>query len=514
VGISNIGRVDLWTLLPESHLYRIRGSPGALEPQIAKEGTMKEHLKFYIGGRWVEPLGTKTIDVVNPATEQVVGRVSLGTAEDVDKAVAAARKAFETYSQTTQQERIALIERIQGCYQERLGELAETVTLEMGAPKWLATAAQAPVGLAHIAQVLEVLKKFEFQEQRGTTRIVKEPVGVCGFITPWNWPINQVMCKVMPALAAGCTMVLKPSEITPLNAIILAEIFDKAGVPAGVFNLVNGDGPTVGAAIASHPGIDMVSFTGSTRAGIQVAKNAADTVKRVTQELGGKSANIILEDADLAKAVSRGVQACFQNSGQSCNAPTRMFVPAAKHAEALKVAKAAAEKVVPGDPASDAMVLGPVASKMQFDKIQGLIDKGIQEGAELVCGGPGRPQGLEKGYFVKPTVFGNVRNNMTVAREEIFGPVLCILPYQSEEEAVAMANDTPYGLSGYVQSGDVQHAVKVATRLRTGNVHINGAGPDFAAPFGGYKQSGNGREWGAEGFEEFLETKAVLGTAA
>ena len=353
---------------------------------------MKEHLKFYIGGRWVEPLGTKTIDVVNPATEQVVGRVSLGTAEDVDKAVAAARKAFETYSQTTQQERIALIERIQGCYQERLGELAETVTLEMGAPKWLATAAQAPVGLAHIAQVLEILKKFEFQEQRGTTRIVKEPVGVCGFITPWNWPINQVMCKVMPALAAGCTMVLKPSEITPLNAIILAEIFDKAGVPAGVFNLVNGDGPTVGAAIASHPGIDMVSFTGSTRAGIQVAKNAADTVKRVTQELGGKSANIILEDADLAKAVSRGVQACFQNSGQSCNAPTRMFVPAAKHAEALKVAKAAAEKVVPGDPASDAMVLGPVASKMQFDKIQGLIDKGIQEGAELVCGGPGRPQ--------------------------------------------------------------------------------------------------------------------------
>ena len=319
---------------------------------------------------------------------------------------------------------------------------------------------------------------------------------MCGFITPWNWPINQVMCKVMPALAAGCTMVLKPSEITPLNAMILAEIFDKAGVPAGVFNLVNGDGPTVGAAIASHPGVDMVSFTGSTRAGVQVAKNAADTVKRVTQELGGKSANIILEDADIAKAVSRGVQACFQNSGQSCNAPTRMFVPAAKHAEALKVAKQAAEKVVPGDPASDAMVLGPVASKMQFDKIQGLIGKGVEEGAELVCGGPGRPQGLEKGYFVKPTVFGNVRNNMTIAREEIFGPVLCILPYQSEEEAVAMANDTPYGLSGYVQSGDVQHAVKVAARLRTGNVHINGAGPDFAAPFGGYKQSGNGREWG------------------
>ncbi|MGH7823182.1 MAG: aldehyde dehydrogenase family protein [Candidatus Binatia bacterium] len=474
---------------------------------------MREQPKFYIDGRWVEPVGKKTIDVVNPATEEVIGRVALGTAEDVDRAVAAARKAFATYSLTTKEERIALIEKIMACYQERLGDLAETVSLEMGAPKWLATAAQAPVGLAHIGQALQVLKGFEFEERRGTTKILKEPVGVCGFITPWNWPINQIMCKVMPALAAGCTMVLKPSEVTPLNAVILAEVFDKAGVPAGVFNLVNGDGPTVGTAIASHPGIDMVSFTGSTRAGIQVAKNAADSVKRVTQELGGKSANIVLEDADLARAVAGGVQACFTNSGQSCNAPTRMFVPASKHAEALNIARQAAESIKPGDPRSDGMVLGPVASKMQFEKIQGLIRKGIEEGADLVAGGPGKPEGLDKGYFVKPTVFGNVRNNMTIAREEIFGPVLCILPYQTEEEAIAMANDTPYGLSGYVQSGDLERAEKVAARLRTGNVHLNGAGPDFAAPFGGYKQSGNGREWGAEGFEEFLEVKAVLGAA-
>ncbi|MGH7896699.1 MAG: aldehyde dehydrogenase family protein [Candidatus Binatia bacterium] len=461
----------------------------------------------------MEPLGKKTIDVVNPATEEVVGRVSLGTREDVDRAVAAARKAFPTWSRTTKEERVALLEEIMACYQERIGDLAETVSLEMGAPKWLANAAQAPVGMAHIAQTLAVLGSFEFEEQKGTTKIVKEPIGVCGFITPWNWPINQIMCKVMPALAAGCTMVLKPSEVTPLNAIILAEIFHKAGVPAGVFNLVNGDGPTVGTAIASHPDVDMVSFTGSTRAGVQVAKNAADSVKRVTQELGGKSANIVLEDADLAKAVAGGVQACFLNSGQSCNAPTRMFVPAAKHAEALAIAKQAAEKVVVGDPASDGMVLGPVASKAQFDKIQGLIQKGVAEGAEVVAGGPGKPEGFEKGYFVKPTVFGNVRNNMTIAREEIFGPVLCILPYQTEEEAITLANDTPYGLSGYVQSGDPKRALAVASRLRTGNVHINGAGPDFAAPFGGYKQSGNGREWGSEGFEEFLEVKAVLGVS-
>ena len=475
---------------------------------------MKEHLKFYIDGKWVEPQGKKTIDVVNPATEEVVGRVTLGTAEDVDRAVAAAKKAFPKWSQSTREERIALLERILGLYQERIGEIAETISSEMGAPMWLANAAQAPAGMAHIAQTLEVLRSYPFEEKKGGSTVVKEPVGVCGFITPWNWPVNQIMCKVMPALAAGCTMVLKPSEMTPLNAIVLTEIFDKAGVPAGVFNLVNGDGPTVGAAISQHPDVDMVSFTGSTRAGVAVAKAAADTVKRVTQELGGKSPNIVLEDADLQKAVAGGVQGCFLNSGQSCNAPTRMFVPASKHAEALKIAKQVAESVVVGDPKSDGMVMGPVAHKMQFEKVQALIQKGIDEGAELVAGGVGRPAGVEKGYFVKPTIFGNVRNNMTIAREEVFGPVLCILPYQDEEEAIALANDTPYGLCGYVQSSDPEHARKVAARIRAGQILVNGANPDFAAPFGGYKQSGNGREWGAEGFEEFLEVKAVTGAAA
>lgn len=475
---------------------------------------MKECLKFYIDGQWVDPLEAKTCDVINPATEKPIGRVSLGSAGDVDRAVAAARAAFESYSQTSKEERVAMLEKIMECYQERMGELAETISSEMGAPMWLATAAQAPAGFAHIAQTLEVLRAYEFEETKGTTKYMKEPAGVCGFITPWNWPVNQIMCKVMPALAAGCTIVLKPSEVTPLNAIILAEIFDKAGVPAGVFNLVNGDGPTVGAAISAHPDIDMVSFTGSTRAGVQVAKSAADSVKRVTQELGGKSANIILDDADLAAAVTAGIQSCFTNSGQSCNAPTRMFVPAAKHAEALEIAKQACAAVTPGDPSSSDMVMGPVSSKVQYDRVQGYIKKGIEEGAELVCGGPGKPEGLETGYFVKPTVFGNVRNNMTIAREEVFGPVLAILPYQDEEEAVRLANETEYGLSGYVQSGDVEHATRVASRLRTGNVHINGAGPDFAAPFGGYKKSGNGREWGSEGFEEFLEIKAVMGAAA
>jgi aldehyde dehydrogenase (NAD+) len=474
---------------------------------------MKECLDFYIDGAWVKPVQPKTMDVINPATEEPIGRISLGSAADVDKAVAAARKAFETFSQTSPAERIALLERIIAGYQARLGDLAETISLEMGAPSWLASAAQAPAGLAHLMQTLEVLKSYEFVENRGTTRLLREPVGVCGFITPWNWPINQVVCKVAPALAAGCTMVLKPSEVAPLNAIIFAEILHAAGVPAGVFNLVNGDGPTVGAAIASHPGIDMVSFTGSTRAGTQVAKNAADTVKRVAQELGGKSANIILDDADLKRAVEGGVRSCFTNSGQSCNAPTRMLVPRAKHAEAVAIAKAAAESVKVGDPKAEGTTIGPVVSEAQFNKIQGLIEKGIKEGAELVTGGPKRPDALKRGYYVRPTVFANVRNDMTVAREEIFGPVLCILPYDTEEDAVRIANDTPYGLSGYVSSGDPSRAMRVAARLRTGNVHLNGAGPDFGAPFGGYKQSGNGREWGAFGFEEFLEVKAVMGCA-
>jgi aldehyde dehydrogenase (NAD+) len=326
--------------------------------------------------------------------------------------------------------------------------------------------------------------------------------------------VNQITCKVAPALAAGCTMVLKPSEIAPLSGIVVAEILDEAGVPAGVFNLVNGDGPTVGAAIAAHPGIDMVSFTGSTRAGVQVAKAAADTVKRVAQELGGKSANVILDDADLKRAVTGGVRSCFTNSGQSCNAPTRMLVPRARHAEAVAIAKAVAESVTVGDPRTEGTTIGPVVSQAQFDKIQRLIETGIKEGAELVTGGPGRPAGMAHGYYVRPTVFANVRNDMTIAREEIFGPVLAILPYDGEEDAIRIANDTPYGLSGYVASGDTEHALRVAARLRAGNVHLNGAGPDFAAPFGGYKQSGNGREWGEFGFEEFLEVKAVMGCTA
>ena len=475
---------------------------------------MKECLQFYINGKWVDPVQPKTMDVINPATEEVVGRISLGSAADVDKAVAAARTAFETFGHSSREERIALLERIIGAYQAHMGEMAETISLEMGAPMWLANAAQAPAALAHLMQALEVLKNYEFVENRGTTRILHEPIGVCGFITPWNWPVNQIACKVAPALAAGCTMVLKPTEIAPLNGVLFAQIMHEAGVPAGVFNLINGDGPTVGAAIAAHPGIDMVSFTGSTRAGTQVAKAAADSVKRVAQELGGKSPNIILEDADFERAVEGGVRTCFTNSGQSCNAPTRMLVPRSRHAEAVAIAKAAAESTKVGDPRTEGTTIGPVVSKAQFDKIQRLIESGIKEGAELVTGGPGRPEGMTRGYYVRPTVFANVRNDMTVAREEIFGPVLCILPYENEDDAVRIANDTVYGLSSYVSSGDPNRALRIASRLRAGNVHLNGAGVDLNAPFGGYKQSGTGREWGEHGFKEFLETKAVLGYAA
>jgi aldehyde dehydrogenase (NAD+) len=472
---------------------------------------VRERLQFYIDGAWVDPAEPRSLDVINPATGEAVGRISLGGAKDVDRAVAAARRAFESYSKTTREERLALLGRIAAEYQKRYEEIAKTITEEMGAPFWLSKAAQAATGLGHLGQVMEVLKSYEFTEERGNSMIVREPVGVCGFITPWNWPVNQIMCKVAPALAAGCTMVLKPSEIAPLNAMILGEIFHAAGVPAGVFNLVNGDGPTVGAALSAHPGIDMMSFTGSTRAGVAVAQAAAPTVKRVTQELGGKSANIILDDADFASAVAGGVRSCMMNSGQSCNAPTRMLVPASRQDEAIQIAAATAAQIKVGDPFAEGVTIGPVASEAQFKKVQGLIEKGIEEGAKLVAGGPGRPEGLARGYYVRPTVFANVRNDMTIAREEIFGPVLSILPYKDEEDAVRIANDTPYGLSGYVSSGSIEHARKVATRLRTGNVHLNGAPPDFGAPFGGYKQSGNGREWGVFGFEEFLETKAVLG---
>lgn len=473
----------------------------------------QEHLQFYIDGQWVPPAVPRTLDVINPSTEEVAARISMGSAADVDAAVAAARRAFDGFSQTTRDERLALLDKVLAVYMRRIDEVAQTISLEMGAPLWLSRAAQATVGAGHLKQTLQVLRDFEFESVRGTTGIVHEPVGVVGMITPWNWPINQIMCKVAPALAAGCTMVLKPSEIAPLNAILVAEILHEAGVPAGVFNLVNGDGPSVGEAMSVHPGIDMMTFTGSTRAGIAVAKASADTVKRVTQELGGKSANIVLDDADIEKAVAQGVNACFTNSGQSCNAPTRMFVPRALHARAVAAAKAAAEGMKVGDALADtgAMHMGPVVSEAQFRKIQGLIEAGIAEGATLVAGGTGRPEGLARGYFVRPTVFADVRNDMTIAREEIFGPVLAILPYDTEEEAIAQANDTPYGLSGYVQSGSLERARRVASRLRTGMVHLNGAGPDFGAPFGGYKQSGTGREWGEHGFKEYLEVKAVMG---
>ncbi|MGB0921138.1 MAG: aldehyde dehydrogenase family protein [Alphaproteobacteria bacterium] len=475
---------------------------------------MIEKLQFYINGAWVDPATPATLDVINPATEEPCAKISVGTSADVDAAVAAAKAAFPAWSRTTKEERLGYMGKIVEAYQARYGEIAQAISMEMGAPISLATAAQAAMGVAHLGTAMEVLKNYEFSEQKGSTMIVREPVGVCGFITPWNWPINQIVCKVAPALAAGCTMVLKPSEVAPINAAIFAEIVHEAGLPAGVFNLVNGDGLAVGEPLSSHPDVDMMSFTGSTRAGVLVAKAAADTVKRVAQELGGKSANIVLEDADLETAVAGGVMQVMNNSGQSCNAPTRMFVPAAKKEEAYAIAAKAAESVTVGDPSEEGRHIGPVVSEVQFNKIQGLIEKGIEEGAKLLAGGPGRPEGMNRGYFVRPTVFGDVTNDMTVSREEIFGPVLSILPYETEEQAIEMANDTVYGLSGYVQSGDIDHARSVAAQLRTGNVHLNGAGPDLNAPFGGYKQSGNGREWGEFGFEDFIEIKAVLGYEA
>ncbi len=474
---------------------------------------MRDYLKFYIDGHWVDPATPKTLDVVNPATEAVAGRISMGSAADVDRAAKAARRAFAGYSQTSVEERVVLLERIVAEYRKRYADMAAAITEEMGAPVALAKNAQAAMGLAHLQTALEVLKTYPFQERRGTTLLAREPIGVCGFITPWNWPVNQIACKVAPALAVGCTMVLKPSEIAPFSAQVWTEILDAAGVPAGVFNLVNGDGPSVGAAIASHPEIDMVSFTGSTRAGIEVARNAAPTVKRVHQELGGKSPNIILEDADFKRAVTAGVRGVMGNSGQSCNAPTRMLVPHSRMDEALAIAREAAEATTVGDPASGAAI-GPVISAAQWDKIQTLIEKGIEEGATLVAGGPGKPEGLEKGYYVKPTVLGHVNNRMTVAREEIFGPVLTILGYGTIDEAVEIGNDTPYGLAAYVSGGDPETTRKVASRLRAGQVNINSAPVDLMAPFGGFKQSGNGREWGDHAFAEFLETKAVLGFGA
>jgi aldehyde dehydrogenase (NAD+) len=475
---------------------------------------MSHNLQFYIDGAWVDPVVPNSFDVIDPSNEDAFAQISLGSKADVDKAVAAAKRAFETFGFTSVEERLDILNRIIEVYKKRSADLALAVSREMGAPRRMALDSQVGVGLAHLQKMAQVLKSFEFRHVKGSSLIVKEPIGVVGLITPWNWPLNQITCKVGPALAAGCTMVLKPSEIAPLDAIIFAEIIDEAGVPKGVFNLVNGDGPGVGQALSSHPDIDMMSFTGSTRAGILVAKAAADTVKRVHQELGGKSANILFPDVDLEKAVAKGVAGCFSNSGQSCNAPTRMFVPRDRHDEAAGYAKTATEKFTVGPADAAGSKLGPVVSQTQFDKIQDLIQAGIDEGATLVAGGPGRPAELNRGYYVRPTVFADVTPDMRIAREEIFGPVLAIMPYDTVEEAIGTANDTVYGLASYIQAKDMNKAREVAARMRTGNVYINYPQWDAGLPFGGYKQSGNGREYAEYGLEDFLEIKGIAGYEA
>jgi aldehyde dehydrogenase (NAD+) len=473
-----------------------------------------DNRQFYIDGAWVDPIEPKELKVINPATEEVAGVISMGSSKDVDRAVMAARRAFDSYSRSTPAERLALLERMLAAYKAHYDEIAQAISIEMGAPITLSKTSQTGIGVGHISAMIDVLKNFKFEEMRGTVRLVQEPVGVCALITPWNWPMNQVAAKVVPALAAGCTMVLKPSEYSPFSAIIWAKIMHEAGVPAGVFNLINGDGNGVGAPLSSHREVDMVSFTGSTRAGSEVARNAAASVKRVHQELGGKSPNVLLDDADFERAVTKSVLHVFQNSGQSCNAPTRMLVPAAKLAEVEAIAKRVTESVITGDPTSEKTNLGPVVSKLQFERVEGYIAKGIAEGAKVVIGGSGRPDGLTKGYFVKPTIFSNVRNDMTIAREEIFGPVLCILPYDSEEQAVQIANDTPYGLAAYVWSKDNLHARRIGAQIRAGQVTLNGASGNMNTPFGGFKMSGNGREWGEYGLRDFLEVKAVIGVDA
>jgi aldehyde dehydrogenase (NAD+) len=475
---------------------------------------MHDHLKFYIDGQWVEPAGARTREVINPATEEVAGRISLGEKEDVDRAVAAARKAFSSYSRTSREARVALLERIAAAFQARIPDLAAAMTEEMGCPAWLAQKAQIPLPLAQINIAIEVLKKYRFDELRNISMIRKEPIGVCALISPWNWPLLTIVTKVMPALATGCTIVLKPSEYSPFSALIIAEIMDVAAVPPGVFNLVNGDGSTVGAALSSHPDIDMVSITGSTRAGIDVAVNAAATVKRVHQELGGKSPNIMLEDADLEKAVTSSVHFFMLNSGQNCLAPSRMLAPRSRLAEVIEIAKSVAESITVGPPESGAY-LGPVVNEQQWNRIQGLIRNGIEEGATLITGGAGKPAGLERGYYVKPTIFADVSNDMKIAREEIFGPVLVILGYDDLEEAIRIANDTPYGLAAYVHAGSIEKAAEVGARIRAGQVYLNGDMDilDPTLPFGGFKMSGNGRECGEHGFEAYLEVKALLGYA-
>ncbi|HTH99537.1 MAG TPA: aldehyde dehydrogenase family protein [Acidisoma sp.] len=475
---------------------------------------MSNNMKFYIDGAWVDPISPKAIDVIDPSTEEVFTQISGGSAADVEKAVAAARAAFDSFSRTTPAERLQLLESILVEYDKRYEDIAQACTQEMGAPLAFARSAQAWIGQAHLREMIRVMKEYKFSRMEGDMKIVREPIGVVGMITPWNWPLNQITCKVGPAIAAGCTMVLKPSEIAPISGIIFAEAMHAAGVPKGVFNMVNGEGAVVGAALSAHPQVDMMSFTGSTRAGILVAKAAADTVKRVHQELGGKSPNVLLPEADFARRVPEGIANMFSNSGQSCNAPSRMLVPRDRHPEVVEIARAAAGNFTVGDPRSENSNLGPVVSKVQFDKIQGLIQAGIDEGAELVAGGPGLPDGLTKGYYVRPTVFANVTPEMRIAKEEIFGPVLSIMPYDTEEGMIAEANNTEYGLAAYVQSEDLEKARRVASRMRAGTVYINAPPTNISAPFGGFKQSGNGREWSHWGLDDFTEIKGIVGYGA
>ena len=470
---------------------------------------MKDKLQFYINGSWVDSESNEKIEVINPANEEIIGHVTAGTKGDIDKAVLAAFEAFSSFQYTSKEERIELLNNIISEYENRYDDFVQAITEEMGAPLWLSEKAQASTGIKNIHETLDALKDYKFEKPEGDYTLIKEPIGVIGMITPWNWPMNQITTKVSAALAAGCTMVLKPSEISPYCAMLLAEVFDKAGVPGGVFNVVNGYGPTVGAALSEHPDVAMMSFTGSTRAGIAVAQASAVSVKRVHQELGGKSSNIILDDvADLEKSVRGGAGHCFLNSGQSCNAPTKMLVSAQNYDKAVEVAVQTANSTTVGDPQGEHRI-GPIANKAQYEKILRMIEIGIEEGARLVAGGIEKPEGYEKGYYIKPTVFADVTNDMTIAKEEIFGPVLSIIKYENEDEAIEMANDTEYGLAGYVQ-GEPEHAKEVARKIRAGQVIINGGAKGTGAPFGGYKASGNGREHGLHGLEECLETKAVI----
>lgn len=474
---------------------------------------MKDKLKFYINGQWVESESNEKIEVINPANETIVGHVTAGTKEDIDSAVKAAANAFKTYQFSSKDERIELLNNVIAEYENRYQDFVDTITEEMGAPLWLSSKAQASTGIKNLNETLDALKEYEFEKEEGDYILMKEPIGVVGMITPWNWPMNQITTKVSAALAAGCTMVLKPSEISPYCAMLLAEVFDTAGVPAGIFNVVNGYGPTVGAALSEHKDVDMMSFTGSTRAGIAVAQASATTVKRVHQELGGKSSNIILDDvADLERSIKGGAGHCFLNSGQSCNAPTKMLVSSTNYDKAVEVAGATAESTTVGDPHGE-FRMGPIANKAQYEKVLRMIEIGIEEGATLVAGGTERPDGYDSGYYVKPTVFANVTPDMTIAKEEIFGPVLSIIKYETEEEAIQIANDTEYGLAGYIQ-GEPSHAHEVAKKIRAGQIIINGGARGTGAPFGGYKASGNGREHGLHGLEECLETKAVIAPGA